>query len=82
MSLCHDDADRRIDRMERELARLQSEETTPRQIEANFARERLNDTLSTAAVLAHTVIVVLDRLGDSFEESIERAAGDLNGKDT
>lgn len=72
---------RRIEEMERELARLQIEETVPDQIEANFVREKLSHTLSTAAVLAKVAVDVLDKLGDSFEESVERMVKDLNGKE-
>lgn len=72
---------RRIEEMERELARLQTEETIPHQIEANFVREKLSQTLSTAAVLAQAAVDVLDKLGDSFEESVERMVKDLNDKE-
>jgi hypothetical protein len=71
----------RIDQMERELARLQTEETTPQQIEANLVREKLNQTLVTAAVFAQAAVDVLDKLGDSFEESVERMSRDLLDKD-
>jgi hypothetical protein len=80
MNLTIHDSARRIADLERDLARIQTEETTPRQIEANLVREKLGATLATAAVLAQTAIDVLDKLGDSFEESVERMSRDLNGK--
>lgn len=74
-------ADRRIADLETELARVQFEESTPRQIEANLARETLQHTLDTAVVFATAVREVLDQIGDSFEENVERMARDLNGRE-
>lgn len=81
MKISIHNSDRRIAHLENDLARLQTEETTPRQLEANLVRGKLVETLNTAAVLAQTAVDVLDKLGDSFEESVERMARDLNGKE-
>lgn len=71
-----DDADRRIHEKELELARLQSEETTFKQLEANLTRDALKASLTTAATIATTVGGVLDE----FEASVQRMADDLNGR--
>lgn len=75
-----DKADRRIKEKEEELAKLQTELTTPTQLESNLTRVRLKETLYTAAAIAKAAVEVLDELGDSFEESVERMSRDLNGK--
>lgn len=75
------DAEQRITDTEEELARLQTE-LTPTKLESNLVREHLKETLLTAANIAHTAIEVLDKLGDSFEESVEEMSRDLNGKDS
>jgi len=54
-----EDADRRIDRREKELAKLQTEETTYRQLEANLEFSELKKALNVATVIAtvaHEVI--------------------------
>jgi hypothetical protein len=78
--LSFDVADRRIEAHEKELARLQADVTTPSQLELNLVREELKITLRTASTIARVAVEVLDKLGDSFEDSVERAAKDLNGR--
>jgi len=73
-------ADRRIAEQERELARIQFE-TIPLQLEVNLMRERLDRALTSGLVIAHASIAVLDKIGDSFEESVERMQRDLNGRE-
>lgn len=74
-----DEFDRRIARQELELARMQAEETTYRQIEAHFARETLQSTLHTAGVIAATALDVLSDIATGFDVTIQRMADDLNG---
>lgn len=76
--MSHDDADKRIEEMELELARRQAE-TTPRQIDANLVRESLKATLTTASVFASTVVGIINDLGDGFGASVDQMANDLNG---
>jgi hypothetical protein len=72
--------DERIAAQEEELARLQTDFTTPSQLQLNLTRRELKDTLHTAAQIARLAVEVLDQLGDSFEESVEQMSKDLNGK--
>jgi hypothetical protein len=72
--------ERRIEALERELARIQFE-SIPLEIEANLMRETLDRTLTTGVAIARTCMVVLDQIGDSMEENIERMSRDLNGRD-
>lgn len=69
------EGDRRIEQQERELARMQSEETTYRQIEANLVRERLKTTLGTAGVIAAAVHEMIA----GFDAGIQQMADDLSG---
>lgn len=78
--LAFDVADRRIEAHEKELARLQAEFTTPSQLESAMVREELKSTLRTASSIARVAVEVLDKLGDSFEESVEQASRELNGR--
>jgi hypothetical protein len=71
-----DEADRRIEAKERELARLQFEETTWRQLEANLTRDRLKRTLCIGAQAARRV---LDDLASSFDASVDQMAEDIAG---
>lgn len=75
-----DEADQRIKAGEDELARLQTA-FIPDELESQLVRGKLKETLTSAAVLAQAAVEVLDRLGDSFEESVERMTRDLNGKE-
>lgn len=68
-------ADRRIAAYEKELARVQFEESTPVQIEANLAREALHHTLTTAAVFACAVRAVLSIPIDEHMADISRDFG-------
>lgn len=65
-------ADRRIADIEIELARVQFEESTPRQLEANLAREALHRTLATAAIFACAVREVLSIPIDDHLEAMGR----------
>lgn len=65
-------ADRRIADRELELARIQCEESTPCQIEANLARGALKRTLATAAVFASAVRAVLSTPIDDHLHAIGR----------
>lgn len=71
----YDEADRRIEEKELELARLQSNESTFTQLEAHLTRDALKESLTTAAAIASTVVEV----ADEFEASVQRMADDLNG---
>lgn len=73
------DPDRRIDELERQLAKIQAEETTPQTIEANLTRQSLRSTLATAAVIAVSVVGVLDDLSAEMAANVQRMADDLNG---
>lgn len=73
-------ADQRIAAQEEELARLQTDFTTPSQLNLNLIRDELKSTLQTASQIAKIAVEVLDQLGDSFEESVEQMSKDLNGK--
>lgn len=74
------EADWRIEQKERELARIQSEVTTPAQLEANLSRESLQSTLATAAVFADAVIKLLDVLGHDLEKGLGRTGDGLTGR--
>ncbi len=52
-------ADRRIDALERELARVQTEESIPMVLEHNLARQELHQTITAAATIARAVIEAL-----------------------
>lgn len=72
--------ERRIEQLERELARIQFE-TIPLELEANLLRESVDHTLTSGVTIARACMEVLDRIGDSFEESVERMQRDLTGRD-
>ncbi len=67
--------DMRIAQQELELARVQAEETTYCQIEANLARNALKSTLGTACVIA---VIALDVIA-SLDANVQRMADDLTG---
>jgi hypothetical protein len=67
-------AERRIAAKELELARIQFEESTPLQIEANLARGALHQTLTTAAVMARAIC---DALALPIDEHIEELSRDF-----
>lgn len=71
-----DEADRRIRERELELARLQTEETTFKQLESNLTRDLLKRNLSTAAIFAKLVNSVIDEV----VASVDKMTDDLNGK--
>jgi hypothetical protein len=78
-----DQADIQIEQLERDLAELQTE-SAYRQIDAALGRQRLKDTLQIAVAVVDRISLgmeVLDRIGDSFEESVERMQRDLAGRD-
>ena len=64
---------------ERELARLQTEGTAVRQIEANLAQDRLKRTLTTCEVIALTARGLIEGLTRGLDDSLHRMADDLNG---
>lgn len=72
--------ERRIAERERELARIQFE-SIPLELEANLMRESLDRTLTSGVAIARVCMAVLDQIGDSFEESVERMQRDLSGRD-
>jgi hypothetical protein len=67
-----EEADRRVEKLERELAQAQAE-AAYRQIAANLVRQHLKDTLDIAMRAVH-------RFSAGFDASIERMADDLNGR--
>lgn len=74
-----DEVDRRIEQRERELAKMQTEETTYRQIEANLVRDNLKTTLGTAGVIAAVAIEVISGFAAGFDANVQRMAEDLGG---
>jgi hypothetical protein len=72
-------ADRRIAEAEVNLANAQFAGTRVR-VDCALAMEALDSTLTKAAAIARVSVVVLDQIGDSFEESVERMQRDLAGK--
>lgn len=74
------EADRRIALKERELAKIQTEVTTPIQLESNLVRESLHATLNSAAVFAGAVVTLLDDLGLSLEEGLSRTGSEVTGR--
>lgn len=75
------EADRRIDRLEKELARIQSDETAYVQIEANLQRDNLRRTLTTAETMALAARRLIEGLTFNLDASLKRMADDLNGKE-
>jgi len=73
------EAEKRIDDMEHELARIQTEGAFDK-LESTLVRERLQSTVCTAAVFAKAIVNMLDELGGNFDASIDRMASDLNGE--
>lgn len=71
--------DKRLDELQRNLAQLQFE-NIPLELEANLLRETLDHALTSGVTIARTCMAVLDEIGDSFEESVERMQRDLNGE--
>lgn len=74
-----DEADRRIEEQERELARVQTDETTYTELESRLVREQLKGTLWAAAVVASIVTGALNDMADGFSENVKQMADDLNG---
>lgn len=56
-----EDADRRIEALERELARIQHEQTTPLQIAAHLCQQKLGATLLTVSLIAQAALGIIDR---------------------
>ncbi len=66
-----DEADRRIDALERELAQLQADGGY-QQLEANLVLEKLK-------AVAAIAITAIGRMTIGLEDNIQRMADDLNG---
>ena len=66
-----DQADIRIEQLERDLAALQTESAYC-QLDAALVRQRLKDTLRIA-------VSVVERLSFGMDDSLQRMADDLNG---
>jgi len=76
--LALNEGEMRIVRMERELAKLQTE-AIPNQIAANLMRDSLKQTLGTAAVLANAAKKVIEEVSVDLDESVLMLASDLTG---
>lgn len=64
---------------ELELARIQFDVTIPLQLELNLAQEALHSTLGTSAVLAGTVLTLLDEIGYAVEEDLKTKGEKIAG---